>query len=128
MLFHPRMINWVVSLLIIFSLNPLLEFMDAFVMVDLGFSGNPYTWSNHRQGLDLIKERLDRSIATSQWIHFFPSYSVTHLPALCSNHNPLLLDTSSPSPSLPRPFRFEEFWTRDLILFWDPPLIVWQKN
>jgi hypothetical protein len=113
MLFHPRMINWVVSLLIIFSLNPLLEFMDAFVMVDLGFSGNPYTWSNHRQGFDLIKERLDRSIATSQWIHFFPSYSVTHLPAHCSDHNPLLLDTSIPSPSLPRPFRFKEFWTRD---------------
>jgi len=96
-----------------FSLNPLLDFVDVFGMVDLGFLGNPYTWSNHRQEFDLIKERLDRSIATSQWIHFFLSYSVTHLPAHCSDHNPLLLDTSIPSPSLPRPFRFKEFWTRD---------------
>ncbi|XP_062171088.1 uncharacterized protein LOC133876865 [Alnus glutinosa] len=88
-----------------FSFNPLNDFMDAFGMVDLSFSGNSFTWSNHRQGFDLIKERLDRSIANS--------YFVTHLPAHNSNHNHLLLDTSIPSPSLPRPFRFEEFWTRD---------------
>lgn len=82
-------------------------------MVDLGFCGNPYKWFNHRQGFGLIKERLDRSIANSQWIHFFPSYSVTHLPTHSSDHNPLLLNTFLPSASLPRPFRFEKFWTRD---------------
>jgi exonuclease III len=95
------------------SFNPFNDFMDAFGMVDLGFSGNHFTWFNHRQGFDLIKERLDRSIANSQWIHFFSNYSVTHLPAHNSDHNPLLLDTSIPSLSLPRPFRFEEFWTCD---------------
>jgi hypothetical protein len=25
-----------------------MDFIDTFGMVDLGFSGNPYTWSNHR--------------------------------------------------------------------------------
>lgn len=44
---------------------------------------------------------------------FFPSYLVTHLPAFSSDHNPLLLNFSLPTPSLPRPFRFEDFWTRD---------------
>jgi hypothetical protein len=34
-------------------------------MIDLGFGGNPFTWSNHKQGYSLIKERLDRSIANS---------------------------------------------------------------
>jgi hypothetical protein len=28
--------------------NPFMDFIDTFGMVDLGFSGNPYTWSNHR--------------------------------------------------------------------------------
>jgi hypothetical protein len=82
-------------------------------MIDLGFSGNPFTLSNHRQDSSLIKERLDRGLANGKWIHYFPFYYVVHLPARSSNHNPLLLNTSLPVPSLPRPFRFEEFWTRD---------------
>jgi hypothetical protein len=98
-----------------FSSNLFSDFMDEFGMIDLGFSGNPFTWSNHRQDSSLIKERLDRGIANSNWSHYFPSYSVTHLPAHRSNHYPLLLNTSLPVPSLPRPFRFEEFWTRDPI-------------
>jgi hypothetical protein len=93
--------------------NPFSDFINSFGMVDLGFSGNPYTWSNHRQGSSIIKERLDRCIATSQWLHWFPSFSVTLLPAHTFDHNPLLLNSSLPLPSLPRPFRFEEFWTRD---------------
>jgi hypothetical protein len=93
--------------------NPFSDFINSFGMVDLDFSGNPYTWSNHRQGLGIIKERLDSSIATSQWIHCFPSYLVTHLSAHTSDHNPLLLNSSLPLPSLPCPFRLEEFWTRD---------------
>jgi hypothetical protein len=96
-----------------FSPNLFADFMDGFGMIDLGFSGNPFTWSNHRQGSGLIKERLDRGVANCHWIHFFPSYSVVHLPAHSSDHCPLLLNTSQILPSLPRPFRFEAFWTRD---------------
>jgi hypothetical protein len=87
--------------------------MNEFGMIDLGFNGNPFTWSNHRQGSCLIKERLDRGIANSNWIHYFPSYSVTHLLAHSSDHFPFLLNISFQIPYLPRPFRFEEFWTRD---------------
>jgi hypothetical protein len=61
----------------------------------------------------LIKERLDRGIASNQWIHLFPSFSIIHLPAYNSDHNPLLLDTALITPSLPQPFRFENFWSRD---------------
>jgi hypothetical protein len=93
--------------------NPMFDFMSEFGMLIWVFSGNPFTWSNHRQGAGLIKERLDRSITNIQWIHFFPSYLVTHLPAFSFDHNPLLLNFSLPTPSLPRPFRFEDFWTRD---------------
>jgi hypothetical protein len=96
-----------------FSSNIFSDFMDEFGMIDMGFNGNPFTWSNHMQGSSLIKERLDMGIANNNWIHYFPSYSVTHLPAHSLDHCLLLLNTSFPVPSLPRPFRFEEFWTRD---------------
>lgn len=95
------------------SANPFTDFVDTFGMVDLEFSGNPYTWSNHRQGEGIIKEHLDRSLALSNWIRFFPSYSISHLSAHSSDHNPLLLNTTLTLPTLPKPFRFEEFWTRD---------------
>jgi hypothetical protein len=92
---------------------PFRSFLDSFGMIDLGFSGNPFTWSNKRQNHHLIKERLDRGIANSQWVHLFPHFAIQHLPAQISNHNPILLDTSSLDLTLRRPFRFEEFWTFD---------------
>jgi hypothetical protein len=88
-------------------------FLDSFGMIDLGFSGNPFTWTNRRRDHNLIKEHLDRGIADPFWIHLFPHYSVQHLPAHSSNHNPILLNTIPTDLTLPRPFRFEEFWTFD---------------
>jgi hypothetical protein len=119
--------------------NSFSHFLNTMGMIDLGFSGNPYTWSNNRQGLGLIKERLDRGIASLEWIHTFPNFFVTHLPAHTSDHNPLILDTDLPLPSLPRLFKFEEFWYRDpscnivineawSTLCLDPFLIAFQKK
>jgi hypothetical protein len=87
--------------------------LDSCGMIYLGFSGNPYTWSNKRQGHHLIKERLDRGIANSLWVQLFPHYSVQHLPAYSSDHNPIILNMVPTDLTLPRPFRFEEFWTYD---------------
>jgi hypothetical protein len=95
------------------SNNPFHSFLDSFGMVDLGFSRNPFTWSNKLQDHHLIKERLDCGIANFQWVHMFPHFAVHHLPAQISDHNPILLDTVHLDLTLPRPFRFEEFWTYD---------------
>jgi hypothetical protein len=89
------------------------SFINHFGMVDLGFAGNPFTWSNLRLGAETIKERLDRGLATSNWILLHPEYSLLHIPAHNSDHNPISLNTNSQSPFLPRPFRFEEFWSKD---------------
>lgn len=96
-----------------YSSNPFTDFIDGYGMIDLGFCGDPYTWSNHGQGSNLIKERLDRGIANCNWFNFFPSYSVMHLPAHTSDHCPLLLNSNLSVQSPPRPFKFEAFWTRD---------------
>jgi len=69
------------------------DFVNSYGLVDLGFTGNPFTWSNHRNGHNLIRQRLDRGLASSQWVHLFPSFSILHLPASGFDHNPLLLDT-----------------------------------
>jgi len=38
------------------------DFMNTHGMVDLGFSGNRFTWSNHRDVCHCIKQRLDRGM------------------------------------------------------------------
>ena len=88
-------------------------FLNSFGMIHLGFSGNPFTWSNKCRDDQLIKERLDRGIANPQWVHLFPHFSVRHLPAQSCDHNPIILDTAPSDLSLPRLFRFEDFWTYD---------------
>lgn len=99
---------WLVCLTVL--LESLLAILD---LVDLGVSGIPFTRSNNRQDLGIIQERLDRGLASHPWLHLFPEFSLLHIPAFSSDHNPIFLNSSDSSPSIPKPFKFEEFWTED---------------
>jgi len=46
--------------------------MNACGLMDLGFQGPLFTWSNKRKGLAKVQERLDRVLANSQWRMLFP--------------------------------------------------------
>ncbi|PKI46345.1 hypothetical protein CRG98_033240 [Punica granatum] len=87
--------------------------IDLLGLVDLGFSGNKHTWTNKRIGAANIRERLDRAISNIDWRLLFPKASVLHLPAVSSDHNPLLLNTSREQYRKPKLFKFEEMWIRD---------------
>jgi hypothetical protein len=114
---------------------PFRNFIDHLGLVDLGFVGNPFTWCNNRQGIATIKERLDRGLASFDWVHLHPNFSLIHLIGSISDHNPISLNTNTSSTFFPRPFKFEDFWTLDLvawlskqlriILLLDPQLSVW---
>ncbi|KAK3017177.1 hypothetical protein RJ639_007120 [Escallonia herrerae] len=82
-------------------------------LIDLGYSGNPFTWTNRRPVQAKIRERLDRGLANSQWCILFPNARIRHLPAHNSDHNPILLDTFGNSFSDPKPYKFLSCWTRD---------------
>jgi hypothetical protein len=92
---------------------PFRNFIDHHGLVDLGFAGYPYTWCNNKKGLAATKERLDRAIASLDWVHLQPEFSLIHLPAFIYDHNLILLNTNTSSSFLPRPFKFEESWTFD---------------
>ncbi|XP_021753742.1 uncharacterized protein LOC110719145 [Chenopodium quinoa] len=46
------------------------NFTNAAGLFDLGYNGNPFTWSNAREGATLIKQRLDRALGQHGWINF----------------------------------------------------------
>lgn len=89
------------------------RFMLSARLLDLGFSGNKFTWTNGREDQSLIMERLDRGIANGEWRSLFPIATVSHFPRLASDHAPILLNTYGDQDRNPRPFRFESFWVED---------------
>ncbi|XP_057791112.1 uncharacterized protein LOC131008237 [Salvia miltiorrhiza] len=92
------------------------ETVDVCGLVDLGFSGDPFTWNNNQKGADNIMERLDRVFGSNQWIHRFPGFEVTHLLRKSSDHCPIFLYLESGqdvTQNRSKPFRFEAMWLKD---------------
>ena len=74
-------------------------------MIDLGFSGPKFTWSNCHDITSLIMERLDRAIANPNWRIPFPEAFVSHLTRTHSDRCPILSTLCPIIPhSLPRSF------------------------
>ena len=65
--------------------------LDFCGLKDLGFSGLPYTWSNRRFDGQMIWVRLDRAVASADWMLKFPSVRVHHVPGYSSDHKPIWL-------------------------------------
>jgi hypothetical protein len=88
-------------------------------LIDLGFQGSPFTWTNNQEGEHHIKERLDRFCATASWMAKFPRFTNYHLLNYNSDHCPILLvfgtlhDFRDNSHSKACIKRFENFWTQD---------------
>ena len=72
----------------------MLGFREAFDfcrLKDLGYTSYPFTWCNRRPGNQNVWIRLDRGVATVDWILKFPSSRIHHLDAFHSNHKLILL-------------------------------------
>lgn len=56
-------------------------------------------------------ERLDRVYSNSEWLQEYNNVTVTHLPKIHSDHNPILVNiNNSINHTSARPFRMETFW------------------
>ncbi|KAF5442124.1 hypothetical protein F2P56_037171 [Juglans regia] len=86
--------------------------MDRNGLIDIGYMGPKFIWTNNRQGQALIRERLDRAIANQEWRLLFLDATLQHLASSASDHHPILLYTTANTRQAPS-FKFEEFWTRE---------------
>jgi hypothetical protein len=89
--------------------------IDECGFIDLGFRGFPFTWCNNRRGNATTWLRLDKFMATNEWVVRFHTAVVHHLDSSVSDHKPIWLNTY-PIPGQQqcrRPFQFEDMWRDD---------------
>jgi hypothetical protein len=82
--------------------------VNGLLLSELFLQGRLFTWSSEQEHPTL--ERIDRAFATSDWPDGFPNHRMRALSADCSDHAPLLLQTTTILWATKR-FRFETFWT-----------------
>ncbi|KAK9672053.1 hypothetical protein RND81_12G073000 [Saponaria officinalis] len=89
--------------------------IDDCGLMDLGHDGDPFTWQRGRSTENLIRERLDRFMATMTWCNIYHDWCVVHFPRTNSDHSLIVLDTDGISSRIqfkPRrcSFKFEPMW------------------
>lgn len=97
-------------------MRQVLEFHEAVnicKLIDLDYERAQFTWTNNRDSKENIQVRLDRALATSTWLDFFPNYSVVHSAGMVSGHLALVVQLGARQRRPQRSMkirRFEEKW------------------
>lgn len=86
-------------------------------LIDMGFEGYPFTWSNERVGEENIQYRIDRSWAYSTFMDIFTPMRVRHLLRRTSDHAVLALELEARGQRSKMKkafvFIFEYSWKKD---------------
>ena len=90
------------------------ECLDKCNMIDIGFSGPRFTWTNKRNVQALIQKRINRFFVNPSWCLMYLKAKVIHLTRCHSDHCPVLLDMH-PRVVVNRkkPFKFQTCWLSD---------------
>ncbi|XP_026415893.1 uncharacterized protein LOC113311267 [Papaver somniferum] len=90
--------------------SEILDLINDFDLSDMGFCGNPFTWSSNKHGTGQIKSRLDRTIVNNNWFISYPKSILTHLVQNGSDHAPILLEMCKQNKVTGRNWKFFEHW------------------
>lgn len=85
------------------------EFLFQGGLIDLGFKGPAFTWTNKRNASEAIYERLDRVVATVGWLQLHAQAYANNLPRIHSDHAAIMLRLNGRLQKKRR-FRMESWW------------------
>lgn len=89
--------------------------LETNCLFDLGWQGTKYTWSNGHTDNTFIKLRLDRAVASKEWIEKLGQKKVEVLTSARSNDQPILISLQTNQLAEMRRvrlFRFETKWIK----------------
>ena len=91
------------------------EVIDVCGLKDIGFIGPRFTLLYQKLDGTQIRERMDRALATCDWMGKFPTAKLYHLSSSVSDHCPLALHfvRRQKKRRYHRPFKFESMWLKN---------------
>ena len=89
------------------------DVLDECGLMDLGFLDSRYTWFKKCARDVYVWERLDRGVATTDWLDKYLAAQVKVLECGSSDHKPLLIHPNRVPTKLKKPWRFEQVWLED---------------
>lgn len=90
-----------------------LEFInviEACGLIDLGFSGQKFTWCNNKGPLFRIWKRLNRAMVIDKLLEIMPISTITHLSSVGSDHCPLLMEMTDRVAKVIKYCKFLNCW------------------
>ncbi|XP_021852505.2 uncharacterized protein [Spinacia oleracea] len=88
------------------------EWVEDMQLIEVEFSGAAHTWARGLTPETRRSGRLDRALCNVEWGSRFESAKMKHLPAVQSDHCPLLISLNgfAPLQLMNKPFRFQAAW------------------
>nr|GLL44596.1 uncharacterized protein LOC109191857 [Ipomoea trifida] len=88
-----------------------LEWINVEGLIDMGYSGQKFTWVKVLASGCAKSARLDRALCNLEWRHMFPEAAVFHLPRIDSDHAPILIRmTARHTHAMLLSFKFQAAW------------------
>ncbi|XP_073152326.1 uncharacterized protein [Henckelia pumila] len=91
-------------------INGFRETVEACCLMDLGMKGHEFTWEKSKGSPNFIEERLDRALATSNWLRLFGNAEVWNLEVATSDHFAIFLKLNLLALFRRKRFRFKNSW------------------
>ncbi|KAA3477524.1 reverse transcriptase [Gossypium australe] len=100
------------------SIDEFGEILEELSLTDIKTKNRWFTWSNNREWVDLVKERLDRFIVSDDFINKMPFMNAMVIRQSKSDHDAILMDTlgNKTGDSCRDPyfgFRYDICWAKD---------------
>ncbi|XP_048138587.1 uncharacterized protein LOC125315992 [Rhodamnia argentea] len=93
-----------------YGMQSFRELLEDCEMMDIESKGCAFTWSNNREGENVVKKRLDRAICNLAWRVAFPLAKAFAFLAIGLDHSPILLSLTTEKMKRKKSFKFELFW------------------